>query len=253
MTSTVTQLGVADTQANELWSTLQSTSTRFSSTLSPSVLSDLMRFDDRACGADLLPVLAAIVRHMHPLLVYMQYLDRIVELSLFPRQHHFRCDLDLTNLTREDAAQLQVMHVAPLPSSGLLDPAAAYAAHSGSMASLLWTMALRGSHSALLPEIAGPVRYRLAPGQSLRRMPMEPWCEAPLRCLGDEPASVQELAEESGSDLACTRRLLNAVYLQGRIMITRSLPLQRAAPHDRRSVRKVTDIARTAPMRRSSR
>lgn len=238
MTSTVTHLNGADTQANELWSSLQSTSTRFSSTLSPSVLSDLMRFEDQACGADLLPVLAAIVRHMHPLLVYLQYLDRIVELSLFPRQHHFRCDLDLLNLASDEAAQLQVMHVAPLPSTGLLDPAAAYAAHSGSMALLLWTMALRGSHSTLLPEIAGPVRYRLAPGPSLRRLPMDPWSTSTLRCLGDEPASVQELAEESGSDRACTRRLLNAVYLQGRLMITRSLPLQRAAPHNRRSARR---------------
>lgn len=233
--STVTHLNVADTQANEMWSTLQSTSTRFSSTLSPSVLSDLLRFEDRACGADLLPVLAAIVRHTHPLLVYLQHLDRIVELSLFPRQHHFRCDLDLLNLACEEAAQLQVMHVAPIPSSGMLDPAAAYAAHSGPVALLLWKMALHGSRHALLPEIAGPVRYRLAPGPSLRRMPMEPWCAPILHRLRGEAASARELAEESGTDPACTRRLLNAVYLQGRIMITRSLPLQRPASHSQRS------------------
>jgi hypothetical protein len=237
LVSTVTQLDVADTQANQVWSSLQSTSTRVSSTLSPSVLSDLMRFEDEACGADLLPVLAAIVRHMRPLLVYLQFLDRMVELSLFPHEHQFCCDLDLLNLPCEDAARLQVMHVAPIPPAGRQDPAAARAAHSGSMALLLWQMALNGNRSALLPEIAGPVRYRLATGQPVRRLPMDPWCASTLRRLCNEPISLQDLAGESDLLRARTRRLLNAVYLQGRLMITRSLPLQLVASHDKRLAR----------------
>lgn len=229
VSSTITQLGVVDTQANAVWSTLQSSSTRMSSTLSPSVLCDLLRFEDEACGSDLLPVLAAIVRHMRPLLVYLQFLDRVVELSVFPREQQFRCELDLPNLSRNDAAKLQVMHVAPVPPAGLHDPAAAGAAHGGTVALLLWQMALHGNRDTLLPEIAGPVRYRLAPGLSLRRLPMDAWCPSILRRLGDEPVAVHELAEASESGLARTHRLLNALYLRGRLMITRSLPLQHLA------------------------
>lgn len=234
VSSTITQLGVVDTQANAIWSTLQSTSTRVSSTLSPSVLCDLMRFEDEACGSDLLPVLAAIVRHMRPLLVYLQFVDRVVELAVFPREQQFRCDLDLPNLSCHDATTLQVMHVAPVPPAGLRDPAAAGAAHGGTVALLLWQMALRGNRCALLPEIAGPVRYRLAPGLPLRRLPMEPWCRSMLHRLGDEPVTVHELAGESELEQTRTQRLLNALYLQGRLMITRSLPLQRLASRTER-------------------
>jgi hypothetical protein len=234
VSSTVTQLDGADTQANAMWSTLQAASTRVSTTLSPSVLCDLLRFEDEACGADLLPVLAAIVRHMRPLLVYLQLLDRMVELSVFPREQQFRCDLDLCNLSSEDATRLQVMHVAPIPAAGSRDPAVARAAHGGPVAPLLWQMALRGNRAALLPEIAGPVRYRLAPGLPFRGLPMDPWCASMLRRLSGEPTTIDDLAEVTDWGRARTQRLLNAVYLQGRLMITRSLPPQRLASQTRR-------------------
>jgi hypothetical protein len=109
--------------------------------------------------------------------------------------------------------------------------------HVRVLATLLWQLALHGPRDELLPEIAGPARYRLAPGVPLRSLPMDAWILPMLQRLRGEASTLDDLAPRTALGRARARRMLNAIYLQGRLMITRSLPMQRQAWIARQSAR----------------
>ena len=218
---------VVGTLGNDMASTLRPMSTLSPSTLSPSLLSDLRRFSGEVCDADLLPVLAAIVRHVKPLIIHLHHGNRIIALSVFPHQQQFRCDLDVCALPADETSRLRLVHVGPILATEPSGPADLGVPHVGVLATLLWHLALHGARDELLPEIAGAVRYRLAPGVPLRSLPMDAWSLPMLHRLRGEASSLEELAPRAVLGQARARRLLNAIYLQGRLMITRSLPMQR--------------------------
>jgi hypothetical protein len=228
---------VVGTLGNDAASTLRTMSTLSPSTLSPSLRSDLMRFADEACDTDLLPVLAAIVRHAKSLSLHLHLRDRIIVLSVFPREQQFYCNFDVCALRADEMSRLRLVHVGPVlatESRGLADVGVP---HVRVLATLLWQLALHGPREELLPEIAGPARYRLAPGVPLRSLPMDAWILPIMQRLRGEASTLQELAPRTAAEQARARRLLNAIYLQGRLMITRSLPMQRQASIVPRSAR----------------
>ena len=209
----------------------------FTTTLSPSLLSDLRRFADEPGGAELLPVLAASVRHARPLALHLQHGRSMVRLSVFPRDQLFHCPLNLCALSHAELARLHLVHVEP---EGLLAPFAPDGSpcstlEFGAMAPLLWQLSLHGARSELLPEIAGTVRYRLAPGASVRGLPVDKCDMALLQRLLGGPASLDELAGWSVLEPARVRRLLNALYLQSGLIISRAfMAPERDAPAARR-------------------
>jgi len=219
---------VVSTFVSDTWPPPRPSSTLAPSTLSPSLHSDLQRFADEECGTDLLPVLAASVRHAKPLILHLQHGDRIVTLSVFPREQQFHCELDVCALPADETARLRLMHVGPIFATESRELMDVGAPHVGVLAPLLWRLALHGARDELLPEIAGPVRYRLAPGVPLRSLPLEAWSLPLLQRLRREASTLEELAPRTRLGWSRARRLLNAIYLQGRLMITRSLPMQRS-------------------------
>jgi hypothetical protein len=220
LTDVVSMLGNDTASTPRPWSTLGT------STLSPSLLSDLRRFTDEVRNTDLLPVLAASVRHLRPLVMQLQYSDRTIALSVLPREQQFLCTLDFFALPADEVSRLRLVHVGPIPPAGAHGLTDVAQAHTGVLAPLLWRLALHGARDELLPEIAGPVRYRLAPGVPLRSLPMDAWSLPLLKSLRGEAATLEELAPQDELGQARTRRLLNAIYLQGRLLITRSLPMR---------------------------
>ena len=54
------------------------------STLSPSLLLDLMRFEQEGQSSGVIEVLAACIRHARKLLIHLQAQDRVVPLTVFP-------------------------------------------------------------------------------------------------------------------------------------------------------------------------
>jgi hypothetical protein len=218
---------VVSTFVSDTWPPPRPSSTLAPSTLSPSLHSDLQRFADEECGTDLLPVLAASVRHAKPLILHLQHGDRIVTLSVFPREQQFHCGVDVCALGAGETARLRLIHVGPVLAAESRQPEDLPAPHAGLLPTLLWQLALHGARGELLPEIAGPVRYRLGPGVPLRALPMDTWIAPMLRRLRGEPATLDELAPPTLLAQSRAQRLLNAIYLQGRLMITRSLPTQR--------------------------
>ena len=89
------------------------------------------------------------------------------------------------------------------------------------LARLAWTLARLGGREALLPGIAGPALYRCTPDSQLPGDAPPAWREA-LRRLRDQPVSVETVAAWPGMEPAQARRLLNGLYLQSGLIVTRS-------------------------------
>jgi hypothetical protein len=205
---------------------VDATSTRLSS-LSPSLMQDLERFERDGRQSELLDVLAACLRHGYPLTVNLQWIDRVVPLTLFPAERLVHCPVSMPQFLASRLSELQVMQVEPAmlrapghPESALVGEAQMYSP----LAPLLWEMSLRGSRERLLPEIGGTAAYRVAPGVNLRGLEMPSILGAAVDRLRRRTCNLREVAEWPGLDRERAMRLLNALYLQGGLIVSRMHP-----------------------------
>jgi hypothetical protein len=200
------------------------------SQLNPSLMQDLMRFDGEGrggAGPELLEVLAACVRHARPLLVHLQCDNRVLPLTVFPLARLAHCPLPLERLLAPPLPALTVLHVEGALLQAPADPAAALAAKTGlhtPLAPLLWELALRGGREELLPEIAGNAAYRIAPGVDLRALQLERSLATAVARLRRQTTNLREIAGWPGFDRGRAMRLLNGLYLQAGLIVTRTHP-----------------------------
>ncbi len=190
--------------------------------LNPSLLQDLMRFDGPMRprdGLEVLEVLAAAVRHARALLLHLEHGHRVVPLTVFPAVRQVHCPLSLPQLLALRLPDLRVLHVEPAQMNEGDDPAS-----MSPLGPLLWELALRGSRDALLPEIAGPVAYRIAPGANIDALALSGTLAAAVSRLRRETSSLRAIAGWAGFDRERAMRLLNGLYLQAALMVTRSHP-----------------------------
>jgi hypothetical protein len=205
------------------------------SVLSPSMLSDLRRFGDEVDSIDLLPALAASVRHGKSLALHLRLGGSLLRVALFPRAQLFHCETDLCALPHAELSQLRLVRIQPeaAVSPLRLDGAPSTAAPFGQLAPLLWLIAEYGASADLLPEIAGRVRYRLAPGFSTRELPIDSSAMPLIQRLRTTTVSLQQLSDWTVRGPARVNRLLNAIYLQAGLMVLRVSPqvdMPRGAP-----------------------
>ena len=209
----------------------------FSATLNSSLLSDLKRFADEPEGAELLAVVAAGVRHARPLALQLSLRNELVHLSIFPREQLMHCAVDLCALAPLELSRLRLVYVEPGPT---LEHSAADGTtpHGGPLGPLLWMLAMHGQRSELLPEIAGPVKYRLAPGTTVQHLPVDGLLLPLLHRLWCESSSLEDLARSTPLGPTKVRRLLNALYLQSGLMISRAFSTKsRSADQGGRTMR----------------
>ncbi len=207
------------------------TGTRLSQ-LSPSLQADLLRFEagdgnGNDAGSDVVQVLAACLRHAARLTIHLQCADRVVPLTVFATQRQVHCPMDLGELVERHLAGLRVMHVEPAqwqppddPQPGIVDVARS----CQPLAPLLWELALRGPRRELLPEIGGPAVYRVAPGLDMRALPASGALKAAVQRLRRQAANLSEIAGWPALDRERAARLLNALYLQAGLIVSRSHP-----------------------------
>lgn len=198
------------------------------SSLSPSLLQDLMRFD-QAGGKprELLEVLAAGLRHTQPLAITVALDRQILTLSMFPIERLVHCPLSADEFLAENLAQLQVLQVQPasLRPQGHAEVARVdLPARYAPLGPLVWGVALRGGRRVLLPELAGQAAYRLSPGASLSGMAMSPALAEAVQRLHGQSRNLREIASWPGLDTEQAMRLLNALYLQSALIVSRSHP-----------------------------
>jgi len=200
-------------------------SSRYNS-LSPSLLADLQRFEHDNGGAEVLEVLAACLRHSNDLALHLDRDGHVLPITVFPRQHLFHTPLPLDQLyaTRFDSVRLlQVERAMLQPPADPPDELSAPAAMCHPLGPLLWHLALHGPRYELLPELAGPAVYRIAPDLTLP-VPVTGALGAAATRLRQEPMSLRALSAWPGFDAERAARLLNALYLQAGLIVSRTHP-----------------------------
>lgn len=201
-------------------------STRMSS-LSPSLLQDLMRFEPGDGSGELLEVMAASRRHGRALLIHLELGAHAIPLTVFPVEQLAHCPLPPEQLLAARLDQLRVMHIEPAllraPGSRVL-ALVADARQYLPLALLCWELALRGSRHSLLPELAGSAAYRVTPAADLQALNLSGSLAVGVDRLRRETTNLREMAEWPGFDRERAIRLLNALYLQAALRISRTHP-----------------------------
>jgi hypothetical protein len=195
--------------------------------LNPSLMQDLMRFEQPGRQTEVLEVIAACMRHARPLCVHLQSGDRVVPLTLFPLERLAHAPVLLPDFIAGPVHELTVMHVEPAllrppgdPETALIGERHLY--HP--LAPVTWELAMRGARQELLPEIAGPAAYRIVPGLNLKQLPLGPEFLATVKRLQRFTSSLREISDWPGMGRARATRLLNALYLQAGLIISRTHP-----------------------------
>jgi hypothetical protein len=201
-------------------------STRISQ-LSPSLQADLLRFGQDGGASEVVEVMAACVRHAKHVTIHLQCGARVVPLTVFAQERLVHCPMAMDDLIGKHLLELRVMHVEPAILRPPGDPEAALIGEQHlhhPLAPLLWEMAMHGLRRELLPEIAGPAVYRLAPGLEVATLPASGALLAALQRLARRSATLRELADWPGMNRERATRLLNALYLQSSLIVSRSHP-----------------------------
>ena len=198
--------------------------------LNATLLQDLQRFDpthrDRE-GLEALEVLAAAVRHGRALLLHLQHRYRVIPLTVFPADGSVHCALPLEQVLALELSDLRVLHVEPArlrPLGSHETTRIGEAPHYATLSPLLWEVALRGARGELLPEIAGPAAYRVAPGSSLHLLGLAGTLAEAVERLRRQACNVREIAAWPGFDHERATRLLNGLYLHAALMVSRTHP-----------------------------
>ena len=198
------------------------------SSLNPSLLQDLQRFDAASPQRELLEVLAACVRHTQALAITVSAPGQApLVLSVFPTERQVHCAQPLADVLDGDLTALQVLEVQP---ARWRTPGSTEAhridqpAHYAPLGPLLWAVALRGARGALLPELAGQAAYRLSPGISLGALVVPGAMAASITRLRRHTCNLREIASWQGVGPQRAMRLLNALYLQSGLIVSRTHP-----------------------------
>jgi hypothetical protein len=207
--------GEADTMASRL------------STLSPSLMLDLMRFEQEGQQGGVIEILAACIRHARKLLIHLQADERVVPLTVFPVEHLAHCPMPMAQFLALPLGDLSVLHVEPAllrPPGDRVQAMVGEPEHYSALGPLLWELALRGSRSELLPEIAGQAAYRISPGLNLRVLELSGSMAEAVARLKRDTINLREMAQWPGFDRERAVRLLNGLYLQAGLMVSRTHP-----------------------------
>jgi hypothetical protein len=170
-------------------------------------------------GLEVLEVLAASVRHGRALLLHLLHGSRVIPLTVFPIERQVHGPLTLAQLLELRLPDLRVLHVEPARLRATDEPVALMP-----LGPLLWELALRGSREELLPEIAGNAAYRIAPGSNLEQLELAGTLAAAVARLRRQTTPLREIAVWTGFDRARATRLLNGLYLQAALMVSRTHP-----------------------------
>jgi hypothetical protein len=197
------------------------------STLSPSLMLDLMRFEQDGQQSGVVEVLAACIRHARMLLVHLQATDRVVPLTVFPVEHLVHCPMPIAQFLALPLGDLSVLHVEPAllrPPGDRVQAMVGEPEHYSALGPVLWELALRGPRAELLPEIAGQAAYRISPSLNLRRLDLIGSMAEAVARLKRDTTNLREMALWPGFDRERAMRLLNGLYLQAGLMVSRTHP-----------------------------
>jgi len=202
--------------------------------LPTTLLSELRDLQSDPTRDDVLEVMAACLRQREPALLYLACGAIVWPVTLFPTPGLYHSPRGAPELA--DDAGFARLGLISAERPGVLPPGhsmhdrVAAAETYRPLPELLWTTALHGPRQTLLAEISGRAAYRLSPGRGYDD-PAPPGALGPaVARLRSEAVSLREMAGWPGLSLDRASRLLNALYLNGVLMVTRSHPAARSEP-----------------------
>jgi len=196
--------------------------------LPTTLLADLQQLQGDPLNGDVLEVIAACIRHREAALLYLAYGDRVWPVTLFPREFLYHSPRDVAQLgSGAGLAKLALLSAEPphvRPPGDNMSERVANPQRYRPMEALLWAVSLHGPRSVVLSEISGRVAYKLV-SSGLRELPSSLGALRPaVERLRQEAAPLRDIAGWPGMSLPRASRLLNALYLTGALMISRSHP-----------------------------
>jgi hypothetical protein len=193
--------------------------------LPTTLLADLERIEADPSTNDVLEVIAACARNREAALLYLAHGPYVWPVTVFPRQQLYHSPRDVSDIAAETAlSRLKLISAEPpgvQPPGHAMHDRVAAAEKYRPLATLLWAVAINGPRDTLLSEISGKAAYRLTGDVADLPGTLGALRPAALR-LRQESASLREIAGWPGMSAQRGARLLNALYLTGRLMVTRS-------------------------------
>jgi hypothetical protein len=195
--------------------------------LSPSLMADLKRVEESGRRMDVLEVIAACIRHMQRVMIHLQSDDKVLPLTVFAQERLVHCPLEMHTFLASRLSELRVLHVeaALLRPPGDAEVSLVADLHQyHPLGPLLWELSMRGTRDELLPEIAGPAAYRVAPSLDLQGIALSGSLRSVIERLRRQTTGLRELSTWPGLDRVRAARLLNALYLHAGLIVSRSHP-----------------------------
>ncbi|HZT56252.1 MAG TPA: hypothetical protein VFA35_08510, partial [Burkholderiaceae bacterium] len=159
--------------------------------------------------------------------IHLQCGERVLPLTVFPHERLVHCPMEIGELVERHLAELRVMHVEPATLRPPGDPQHELVGEDRlhhPLTPLLWALALRGPRRDLLPEIAGPAVYRVSPALDIDALPVSGAIRAAVNRLRRQATALGGIAAWPAFDRERAARLLNALYLQAGLIVSRSHP-----------------------------
>lgn len=193
--------------------------------LPTTLLDDLGRLDAVQEGDDALEVIAACIRHRESALLCLQHDGLVWPVTLFPHERLYHSPRDLAQASISRMGELKVLTAEPpgvRPPGHWMQERVADAKHYRPLMPLLWMLALNGPRRTLLSDIAGHAAYRMVSGDSGERLAAPGALGSAIERLQRESISLREIALWPGMTTERASRLLNGLYLAGRLLVSRS-------------------------------
>ncbi len=200
--------------------------------LPTTLLDDLHRLDALPADNDVLEVIAACMRHRESALLCLQHDGLVWPVTVFPQERLYHSPRDLTQASITGLAELRVLTAEPpgvRPPGHWMQERVAEAKHYRPLMPLLWMLALKGPRRSLLSDIAGHAAYRMVSGDSAERLNAPGALGSALERLQRESVSLREVAQWPGMSAERASRLLNGLYLAGRLLVSRAHGAARAS------------------------
>jgi len=202
--------------------------------LPTTLLVELQQLQKDPANNDVLEVIAACMRNREAALLYLAHGSFVWPVTLFPRQQLYHSPRDAADMAADSAmSRLRLIGAEPpgvKPPGDVVSERVADSARYRPINGLLWAVALQGPRSTVLSEISGRVAYRLVSSSVKDVPPSLGALSSAVARLRSEPASLREIAQWPGMSVERGSRLLNALYLTGALMVSRSHPAARPEP-----------------------
>jgi hypothetical protein len=206
--------------------------------LPTTLLADLRRLQSDGANGDVLEVIAACLRNHEAALLYLELGAYVWPVTLLPREGLYHSPRDALS---EGSAMsgLRLLSIEPpgvRAPGDLMHERVARADRYRPLPGLLWAVAVNGPRPTLLTEISGRVACRVVPSNKRELPPTRGAISSAILRLEREAAPLRDIARWPGMSVERANRLLNALYLNGALLVSRSHPAARRHPVDWRGL-----------------